>query len=264
MAPLDRGCAGYRRAWPDAEREPRCGPRSQWNPGPLRCAADATHVGCHEGCGSALRLAKPQQTLTPRSRSGASGGYLQHVRNVKVRVANRIAAWARARARRRNQSLSRFVADLLREERDRLAAYGSARAASVAEIPVRLKRTCPYSRRGMAQDRPGRPSAGAAEPIPLEEDPLYRAKALGRSTDGLPAEGHDQILYGQEREWAQVRRRRARANEVTAVPASARKRQRRERRTSSRRGRSRGGGRGGRRFASGSSSGGSGRGARRR
>jgi antitoxin (DNA-binding transcriptional repressor) of toxin-antitoxin stability system len=32
---------------------------------------------------------------------------------------------------------------------------------------------------------------------PLEEDPLYRARAVGRSKDGLRAEDHDRILYGR-------------------------------------------------------------------
>lgn len=30
---------------------------------------------------------------------------------------------------------------------------------------------------------------------PLEEDPLYRAGALGRSTDGMSSKDHDAILY---------------------------------------------------------------------
>lgn len=32
---------------------------------------------------------------------------------------------------------------------------------------------------------------------PLEEDPLYRAPAVGRSTDGRTAADHDAVLYGQ-------------------------------------------------------------------
>jgi prevent-host-death family protein len=31
---------------------------------------------------------------------------------------------------------------------------------------------------------------------PLEEEPLYRAKPLGRSTDGLAGADHDKVLYG--------------------------------------------------------------------
>ena len=30
----------------------------------------------------------------------------------------------------------------------------------------------------------------------LEDDPLYRAKALGRSSDGRSAADHDSLLYG--------------------------------------------------------------------
>ena len=32
---------------------------------------------------------------------------------------------------------------------------------------------------------------------PLEDDSLYRAEALGRSTDGLTSADHDRILYGR-------------------------------------------------------------------
>lgn len=31
---------------------------------------------------------------------------------------------------------------------------------------------------------------------PLDADPLYRAKAVGRSTDGRTAAEHDTVLYG--------------------------------------------------------------------
>ena len=33
--------------------------------------------------------------------------------------------------------------------------------------------------------------------IPLEEDPLYRAPAVGNSGDGFSAREHDKILYGE-------------------------------------------------------------------
>jgi antitoxin (DNA-binding transcriptional repressor) of toxin-antitoxin stability system len=32
---------------------------------------------------------------------------------------------------------------------------------------------------------------------PLKDDPLYRARPLGRSTDGLSAADHDRLLYGK-------------------------------------------------------------------
>ncbi|MGD0651642.1 MAG: type II toxin-antitoxin system prevent-host-death family antitoxin [Verrucomicrobiia bacterium] len=31
---------------------------------------------------------------------------------------------------------------------------------------------------------------------PLEDDPLYRAKPLCRSTDGLTSADHDEVIYG--------------------------------------------------------------------
>ncbi len=36
----------------------------------------------------------------------------------------------------------------------------------------------------------------AVEPGQLEDDPLYEAEAVGRSTDGRTAADHDQDLYG--------------------------------------------------------------------
>ncbi len=32
--------------------------------------------------------------------------------------------------------------------------------------------------------------------VPLEQDPLFRAKAVGRSRDGRSAAEHDAVLYG--------------------------------------------------------------------
>ena len=34
--------------------------------------------------------------------------------------------------------------------------------------------------------------------IPLEKDPLYGAPAVGSSSDGMTAEEHDRILYGEK------------------------------------------------------------------
>jgi antitoxin (DNA-binding transcriptional repressor) of toxin-antitoxin stability system len=33
--------------------------------------------------------------------------------------------------------------------------------------------------------------------LPLADDPLYHAAAVGRSTDGRSAQDHDRILYGR-------------------------------------------------------------------
>jgi len=37
----------------------------------------------------------------------------------------------------------------------------------------------------------------AEEHPPLEDDPIYRASAVGRSTDGKTSAEHDEILYGR-------------------------------------------------------------------
>jgi prevent-host-death family protein len=33
--------------------------------------------------------------------------------------------------------------------------------------------------------------------IPLSDDPIYRAPAIGRSSDGLTSQDHDLVLYGK-------------------------------------------------------------------
>ena len=43
----------------------------------------------------------------------------------------------------------------------------------------------------------GEELAGAE--LPLAEDPIYRATAVGRSSDGRAARDHDLILYGARR-----------------------------------------------------------------
>lgn len=35
------------------------------------------------------------------------------------------------------------------------------------------------------------------KPLPLTDDPLYRAQPVGRSRDGRIAEDHDAVLYGR-------------------------------------------------------------------
>ncbi len=37
---------------------------------------------------------------------------------------------------------------------------------------------------------------GDAARVPLADDPIYRAEALGKSRDGLRAADHDRVLYG--------------------------------------------------------------------
>lgn len=34
-------------------------------------------------------------------------------------------------------------------------------------------------------------------PVPLEEDPLFQAEAIGASRDGRSASEHDELLYGR-------------------------------------------------------------------
>lgn len=39
--------------------------------------------------------------------------------------------------------------------------------------------------------------AGEDITVPLSEDPLYQARGVGRSSDGLTARDHDALLYGR-------------------------------------------------------------------
>jgi antitoxin (DNA-binding transcriptional repressor) of toxin-antitoxin stability system len=38
---------------------------------------------------------------------------------------------------------------------------------------------------------------GEQAPVALTDDPLYRARAVGRSSDGRTAADHDAVLYGK-------------------------------------------------------------------
>jgi antitoxin (DNA-binding transcriptional repressor) of toxin-antitoxin stability system len=38
---------------------------------------------------------------------------------------------------------------------------------------------------------------GEQAPVALTDDPLYRARAVGRSSDGRTATDHDAVLYGK-------------------------------------------------------------------
>jgi len=41
-------------------------------------------------------------------------------------------------------------------------------------------------------------SQAAEERAPLEDDPIYRAGPVGRSSDGKTSADHDALLYGSE------------------------------------------------------------------
>jgi antitoxin (DNA-binding transcriptional repressor) of toxin-antitoxin stability system len=72
--------------------------------------------------------------------------------------------------------------------------------ASLPEIVRRVRRgerfTVLYRSRAAFQVVPV--SEAADEPLPLEEDPIYGARAVGYSTDGKTSADHDAILYDSE------------------------------------------------------------------
>jgi hypothetical protein len=77
------------------------------------------------------------------------------MRNVTITLEEQVAAWARVRAAQLDQSLSSFVAGLLRAQMSQNDAYEAAMAAFLAEKPVRLKRHGKYPDRDSLHDRAG-------------------------------------------------------------------------------------------------------------
>ena len=71
--------------------------------------------------------------------------------------------------------------------------------ASLPDVVERVRRgtrfTVIYRSRPAFQIVPVNDSEEA--PVALADDPLYRAPALGRSSDGRRAADHDQLLYGR-------------------------------------------------------------------
>ena len=71
--------------------------------------------------------------------------------------------------------------------------------ASLPRVVARVRRGARYT--VLYRSRPAFmivPVDAADAPLPpLEADPLYRAKPLGRSTDGRGSADHDAVLYGR-------------------------------------------------------------------
>ena len=71
--------------------------------------------------------------------------------------------------------------------------------ASLPDVVRRVRKgarfTVIYRSRPAFQIVPVGESAG--DTVPLADDPVYRAPAVGRSTDGRAAADHDVLLYGR-------------------------------------------------------------------
>ena len=69
--------------------------------------------------------------------------------------------------------------------------------ASLPDVVERVRRgtrfTVIYRSRPAFQIVPV--NEGEHAPVALREDPLYRARAIGRSSDGRTADDHDAVLY---------------------------------------------------------------------
>ena len=87
---------------------------------------------------------------------GSARHHTHVVRRVTITLEERLAAWAEARAAERNQSLSRFLSDLLTAQMEHGAAYEAARQAFLAEKPTRLSLRGHYPDRESLHNRSDR------------------------------------------------------------------------------------------------------------
>ena len=79
------------------------------------------------------------------------------MRNVTVSLEDEIALWARVQAAEHDMSLSRFLAELLRKEKERDSSYEEAMHAFLARPRTRLRDdpSVPYPTREELYDRTG-------------------------------------------------------------------------------------------------------------
>lgn len=70
--------------------------------------------------------------------------------------------------------------------------------ASLPSLVERIRRGARFT--VLYRSRPAFQMVPVGEPetpaVPIEDDPLYRAGAVGRSRDGRSAAEHDSVLYG--------------------------------------------------------------------
>ena len=78
------------------------------------------------------------------------------MRNITVALDDEIARWARVAAAERDLSVSRFIAQLLRDQMQRQVEYEEAMRSALSRDPVALKRPGqPYPARDALHDRSG-------------------------------------------------------------------------------------------------------------
>jgi hypothetical protein len=82
----------------------------------------------------------------------------------------------------------------------------TVRSINTKQLRSELGRIVEMARRGVSflvlhRSRPAfqivPPDSHATSVPPLEKNPLYRARALGKSKDGLSAAQHDRVLYAR-------------------------------------------------------------------
>jgi hypothetical protein len=89
--------------------------------------------------------------------TGTVSTYSGPMRNVTLTVEDELLRWARVRAAQEDKSVSRFLADLLKRERDQTAAYEEAyqRFQARRRHDQAVSDGRPYPTRDELYDRPG-------------------------------------------------------------------------------------------------------------
>ena len=78
------------------------------------------------------------------------------------------------------------------------------RTINAKQLRASLPETVRRVRRGerftvLYRSRPAFRLVPVEDTVPLQQDPVYRAPAVGRSSDALSSRDNDQILYGTRR-----------------------------------------------------------------
>ena len=77
------------------------------------------------------------------------------MKNVTVTLAEEVAHWVRIRAAKENQSVSRFLGDILRQQMTEEKGYEEAMDRFLSRKPLRISDSGAYPSRESLYDRPG-------------------------------------------------------------------------------------------------------------
>ena len=77
------------------------------------------------------------------------------MKNVTVTLDEVVALWVRVRAAEQNQSVSRYLGDMLRKQMTEEKTYGEAMDRFLSRKPSRITDSASYPARETLYDRPG-------------------------------------------------------------------------------------------------------------